>query len=199
MLPRPGLPPADQRRAARHRHRDWRPFVNQDGHPARDAETPLVPDDFDVPLDLDTPEFRLRPLTPAVAELDYDALMSSVDLLNAMFGPQWPHARFTLEENVQDLVEHQEEFERRVAFAYTVLSPDEATCLGCVYINPHLDPGIDARVRMWVRQSAHDQGLDPVLFETVRAWIDERWPFTNVVYPGRNEDGSWEPFVASLS
>lgn len=173
--------------------------MNQEGHAARDAEARFVPVDFDVPLGLDAPDFRLRPLTPAVAELDYDALMSSIDLLNAMFGPEWPHARFTLEENVQDLVEHHEEFERRLAFAYTVLSPDEATCLGCVYINSHRDPGIDARVHMWVRQSAHDQGLDPVLFETVRRWIDERWPFRDVVYPGRAGDGTWEPLEGSSS
>jgi hypothetical protein len=153
----------------------------------------LVPADFGVPEGLDTPDFRLRPLTPAVAELDYDALMTSIGHLNAMFGPTWPHARFTLEENVQDLVEHADEFERRVAFAYTVLSPDEATCLGCVYINPPQEVDVaDSRVHLWVRQSAHDQGLDAVLFEAVRRWLDERWPFTSVVYPGRRADGSWE-------
>lgn len=163
---------------------------------SRRAEDLLVPADFEVPLGLDTDRFRLRPLTPAVVELDYEALMTSIDHLNAMFGSKWPHPRFTLEENRQDLVEHQQEFEQRVAFAYTVLIPDETACLGCVYINPPrgapADAAVDARVHMWVRQSAHERGLDPELFHAVKAWIDERWPFASVAYPGRrSRGGGW--------
>ncbi|WP_374686168.1 GNAT family N-acetyltransferase [Promineifilum sp.] len=156
-------------------------------------DKPLVPPDFVVPLALDTPHFHLRPLTPTVVELDYDAVMSSIDLLQAMFGRDWPHAAFTLSENLQDLVEHGEEFEQRAAFAYTVLSPDGTMCLGCVYINPPRDYPTDARIYMWVRQSAHDQGLDPVLFHTVQTWIETSWPFARVMYPGRKEDGTWAP------
>jgi hypothetical protein len=169
--------------------------VSQNSYSAQDTDRPFVPSDFEVPHSLDTPHFHLRPLTPAVVDLDYDALMTSIDLLQAMFGRDWPHPAFTREENLQDLVEHQQEFEQRVAFAYTVLSPDETTCLGCVYINPPRDHLVDARVYLWVRQSAYDQGLDPVLYHTVKAWIDQHWPFTNVIYPGRKEDGSWEPLT----
>jgi hypothetical protein len=109
-----------------------------------------------------------------------------------MFGPEWPHPKFTLAENLSDLVGHWDEFQKREAFAYTVLSPDEKTCLGCLYINPPRGQPVDARVVMWVRQSAYDQGLDPVLFRTVKDWIEKDWPFSNVIYPGRKEDGTWE-------
>lgn len=152
----------------------------------------FVPADFTIPQGLDTPYFHLRPLSPAVVELDYDALMTSISLLNAMFGPEWPTPSFTLEENMNDLVRHWDEFQKREAFAYTVLSPDEKTCVGCVYINPPRNLPVDARVYMWVRQSAYDQGLDTVLFHTVKDWITESWPFKDVAYPGRKEDGSWE-------
>jgi hypothetical protein len=162
------------------------------------TDRPFVPEAFEVPQGLDTADFHLRPLTPAVVDLDYEALMSSIDLLRAMFGRDWPHPRFTREENLQDLVEHQQEFEQRVAFAYTVLSLDETTCLGCVYINPPHGYPVDARVYLWVRQSAYDQGLDPILFHTVKAWIEQAWPFTNVIYPGRTESGSWEPLEGRL-
>jgi len=158
-------------------------------------DAPFVPPAFVVPLALDTPTFHLRPLTPAVVDLDYEALMSSIDLLNAMFGRDWPHPGFTREENRQDLIEHEEEFARREAFAYTVLSPDETTCLGCVYINPPRGQPADARVYLWVRQSAHDQGLDSVLFHTVREWLESSWPWARVMYPGRGEDGAWQPLA----
>jgi hypothetical protein len=51
---------------------------------------------------------------------------------------------------------------------------------------------------MWVRQSAYDQGLDPVLFQAVKAWIDERWPFKNAIYPGRDQHGAWAPLEGRL-
>lgn len=166
---------------------------------AENSGDAFVPHDFVIPLALDTPYFHLRPLTPEVVDLDYDALMSSIELLNAMFGRRWPHPAFTLEENLQDLIEHWEEFQRREAFAYTVLSPDETTCLGCVYINPPRGQPTDARVHMWVRQSAHDRGLDPVLFQTVRDWLAADWPFARVMYPGRDESGAWQPLDATTT
>jgi hypothetical protein len=94
--------------------------MSQLAHPVDDPDQPFVPSDFDVPLVFDTPHFHLRPLRPAVVYLDYAALMSSIDLLHAMFGRAWPHALFTRAENAQDLLEHQQEFAQRVAFAYTV-------------------------------------------------------------------------------
>jgi len=38
---------------------------------------------------------------------------------------------------------------------------------------------------MWVRRSAWEEGLDPVLEQAVRAWVAETWPFETVAYPGR--------------
>lgn len=35
---------------------------------------------------------------------------------------------------------------------------------------------------MWVRQSAHDQGLDPVLFQTVRDWLPADWSFALLLW-----------------
>jgi hypothetical protein len=160
--------------------------------------TPFVPDDFEVPTLLETPRFRLRPLTTADVDNDYAAVMESAALLRAMFGRDWPSEGFMREENLSDLAEHQQEFERREAFAYTVVSPDEQTCLGCVYINPPRGHPCDARVYMWVRQSAYDQGLDPVLFQAVKAWLDERWPFKNAIYPGRDQQGAWAPLEGRL-
>jgi len=48
----------------------------------------------------------------------------------------------------------------------------------------------DAEVYMWVRKSAFDEGLDPVLYKSVRKWISEKWPFKKVAYPGR--EISWD-------
>ncbi len=102
-----------------------------------------------------------------------------------MFGSTWPREGFTLKENLADLERHQQEFLDRKAFAYTVVAPDESRVLGCVYINPPRWADADAQVRMWVRQSEYDKGLDGVLFREVKHWIEELWPFDTVAYPGR--------------
>jgi hypothetical protein len=119
-------------------------------------------------------------------EQDYEAVIESRDLLKAQFGGSWPREGFTIEENLADLKRHQQEFEQRVAFAYTVVNLDETRVLGCVYINPSQDENTDAEVFLWVRQSEYDQGLDPILFEAVQKWLAEKWIFKQVRFPGRN-------------
>jgi len=158
----------------------------------------FVPDDFEIPILLETNRFRLRMLSVDDVEKDYEAVIESRELLQSMFGGSWPRVGFTLEENLTDLERHQQEFLDRKAFAYTVVSLDEAKVLGCIYINPpqkysnNLEfieywksTRSDAVVFMWVRQTEYDRGLDKVLFHTVRDWINADWPFRKVSYPGR--------------
>ena len=147
-------------------------------------ERPFVPFDFEVPAILETQKFRLRMLSVGDVEKDYEAVMESQALLRAN-GGDWPRDGFTIEENLADLEQHQREFLERVAFAYTVVAPDESRVLGCVYINPPQWTDANAEVYMWVRQSEYDKGLDPVLFQTVKDWIASTWPFETVAYLGR--------------
>jgi len=115
---------------------------------------------------------------------DYEAVMETQEYFHAL-GSSWPRQGFTIEENLTDLEQHQQEFLDREAFAYTVVSLDESRVLGCLYINPSKNPDADAVVRMWVRQSEYDQGLDPILFKAVKDWLESSWPFSIVAYPGR--------------
>ena len=147
-------------------------------------KTRFVPDSFEVPPVLETDRFRLRMLSVDDVEKDYEAVMETQEYFHAK-GSSWPREGFTIEENLVDLERHQQEFLNREAFAYTVVSLDESRVLGCVYINPTKYTDTDARVHMWVRQSEYDQGLDPILFETVKGWLKLSWPFSVVLYPGR--------------
>lgn len=148
---------------------------------------PFVPADFEVPQLLENNYFRIRMLSINDVVKDYDAVMTSIDHLQGVFGPGsgWPPADLTLEQDLVDLGWHQKEFQRRSSFAYTVMNPGESQCLGCVYIDPCPKQGYDAEVYLWVRQSTFEDGLDPVLFQTIREWISHDWPFEKVAYPGR--------------
>lgn len=150
----------------------------------------LVPPDFKAPEVLETNKFRLRMLTVNDVAKDYDAVMTSIDHLQGIFGPRskWPSPDLTFEQDLIDLGWHQKEFQTRSSFAYTVMKLDESQCLGCIYIFPSTKEDYEVEVYMWVRKSAYGEGLDLVLFKTVKNWIEEKWPFKKVAYPGREID-----------
>lgn len=150
---------------------------------------PFVAPEFDVPEILETEKFRLRMLTVNDVVKDFEAVTSSQQHLHDIWGPGWPEG-LTLEQNLIDLGWHQKEFQRRRSFAYTVVSPDESRVLGCVYIYPTRKSPYDAEVFLWVRQSELVSGLETELRETVKAWLNERWPFKDAVFPGT--DIPWE-------
>ena len=153
---------------------------------------PFVPADFKVPDTLENQYFRVRMLTVNDVVKDYDAVMTSIDHLKGVFGPnsKWPSKDLTFEQDLIDLGWHQKEFQRRSSFAYTVVSLDESEVIGCLYINPSVKGDYDAEIDMWVRASVLDQGLDAILFNTIKEWVAKDWPFKKVAYPGR--DITWE-------
>lgn len=155
----------------------------------------LVTPDFKIPEVLETDKFRLRMLKVTDVVKDYDAVMTSVDHLQGIFGlrSKWPSKDLTFEQDLIDLGWHQKEFQTRSTFAYTVMNLDESQCLGCVYIFRPTKSDFDAEVYMWVRKSADDEGLDSILYEAVKNWIAEKWPFKKVAYPGRDINwGVWK-------
>ncbi len=159
------------------------------------SNDPFVPPDFNIPEKLETEKFRVRMLTVNDVVKDYDAVMTSIDHLKGVFGPhsKWPSKELTFEQDLIDLGWHQKEFQRRSSFAYTVMNKEESQCLGCVYIDPAVKIGYDAEVYLWVRESEFKSGLDPILFDAVKKWIEKEWPFKNVAYPGREiEWTKWE-------
>jgi hypothetical protein len=139
----------------------------------------LVPDDFEVPVGLEHERFRLRMLSIDDVLKDFDAICDRVD----HDGRSQPPFVATVADNLVDLGWHQKEFELRRSFAYTMVAPDEAQVLGCVYLYP--SETHDVRVRLWVRRSAWDQGLDAVLEAAVRDWLGREWPFETVDWSER--------------
>jgi hypothetical protein len=147
--------------------------------------TPLVPDHFVVPTEVRFTSFRLEPLGPHHNAGDHEAWMSSIAHLQTTPGFEgrgWPPDEgFSAERNLADLEGHADEFERRVAFAYSVLDPDSDEVIGCVYIDPSDRDG-SASIRSWVRADLAE--LDAPLRKAVRDWLTESWPFNDIEYAG---------------
>ena len=155
---------------------------------------PLFSPDFTIPETLKTKRFRLRPLTIHDVIKDYDAVMTSIEHIKGVFGPllKWPSVNLTLEQDLIDLGWHQKEFQMGSSFAYAVVKLDESQCLGCVYIFPPTKKGFDVEVYIWVRKSSYNEGLDTILYKTVRRWLTTKWALKKVAYPGREIDwGTW--------
>ena len=148
----------------------------------------FVPDDFDPPRELVTEHTVLRPLGPEHNEADYAAWTSSVEHIRATpgYAPEssWPDAAMSLDQNRGDLEMHARHFAGREGFTYTVLDrADESHVVGCVYIYPSDDDGVDVHVRSWV--SSDRAGLDSELWRAVSQWLAEAWPFETVEYAPR--------------
>jgi hypothetical protein len=149
-------------------------------------KTPIVPADFDVPLSLDGAGFRLEQLRVAHNVDDFAAWHGSQEHIHAtpgFAGRDWPVDDYTLEQNHDDLAEHEEDFAKRIGFTYTVLDPSTGEVIGCVYLYPPRRDGFDLDVRSWVR--ADHASLDKPLYDAVLAWIAADWPFTSPDYAAR--------------
>jgi hypothetical protein len=147
----------------------------------------FLPPEFTVPAVVQTERFRMRSITIHDAFKDYDAVMSSREHLWKRFGTLWgwPAEDLSLEQNIIDLAWHQKEFQLRSSFDYAVMSPDESRLLGCVYIDPSNQPGTDADVWLWARQSELSTGLENHLGQFVASWLASAWPFRNVTLNGQ--------------
>ncbi|MCL2017236.1 MAG: GNAT family N-acetyltransferase [Alphaproteobacteria bacterium] len=148
----------------------------------------FIPNDFEIPSGFLTDKMKARILTVNDVVKDYEAVMTSVEHLQGVFGSNstWPSPNMSLEQDLIDLGWHQKEFQCRSSFAYTVMAPDESVCLGCFYIYPYDKDGYDAIVYMWVRKSEFDKGLDPILEKEVREFM-KKWPFQKVLFYGRTD------------
>ena len=150
------------------------------------AMTDFVPDEFDPPVGLSMPQFRLEPLGPQHNESDYAAWTSSMQHIRDTPGfatGSWPH-EMTIDQNRDDLLRHERDFQARTGFTYTVLAGEDGV-IGCVYIyplEPDSEPGA-ALVESWVRADRAE--LDVPLCRAVSDWLVRDWPFRRVDYAAR--------------
>jgi hypothetical protein len=145
----------------------------------------FYPEDATIPTELRTDEFLLRPLGATDVDLDYEAVMATQETLRRFSGGRWPRPDFTLEENLADLQEHEEDFRARRGFTYTVMNPTESRCLGCVYAYPPKDEAggardYDAVVWFWVRPDGVAADLDRRLLAALIPWFRDEFAFARV-------------------
>lgn len=163
----------------------------------------FYPEDEPVSVGLVGQEMVLEPLSARHAELDYEAVMESKEMLRRWSLSNWPSDEFTIEEDAVDLTRHESEHFDRIAFTYTVLDPNGTECLGCVYIKPlgdKLRTSLSAADKsfatvehmavatFWVRQSRLAENLDRALLEKLIYWFDEEFSFDKLLFSTAEAD-----------
>ncbi len=147
----------------------------------------IVPDSFTVPTTYVGDGYKLAPLGPAVAELDYKAYMSSIDHIKAsMGGGNWPRPDLTMADQAKDMAGEKAQWDGRKSFPFAVLTSDGSRELGCFYLRPSNKAGYDVAATMWVTQEAFDKGFEAKLYQDMKAWVSKAWPFEKVAWPGKD-------------
>ena len=142
----------------------------------------FVPEGFVPPRKYESGGFVFLPLSPEFAEADFAAVKTAREHIRALYkitGPlEWPTKNLSFEEDKADLIRHYDDFCESRAFAYTVLSEDEKTCLGCVYIDPSENPDYDAEITLWGLNAE----ISKMLYKTVKEFL-RAFPFKNPAFP----------------
>ena len=151
----------------------------------------FVPSTFEVPREFRVSHYLIRPLRALDASIDCIAVNKSIALIHKTRGGSWPQRPITVAENTIELQEHQQLFEDRSAFAYTILdeSASEPTTAGSLYVYKPHDPfdssqaniimpnEVDAVVNFWVTPDAYAEGFYGILYRFVHdEWLPT-WPF----------------------
>ena len=144
-----------------------------------------------VPTTLVTPGFRLHRQRLSDNPKDYNAVMASKALLRAWSDSPWPEDDFSLQQNAEDLAGHIDDFERDLAYGFSVFTSDERHLLGSLYLDPvapFLDDyavdeatfarlsGFDVRLEYWLRYGT-ERAFEETFVRTVLAWLEDAWWF----------------------
>ena len=146
----------------------------------------LVPDTFQPPRSFVGKGYKLVPLGPDIAQLDFNAYMSSIDHIRSSMGGNWPTAGLTMADQAKDMAGEKAQWDTRKSFPYAVLAPDGSKEFGCFYIRPSGKEGYDAVATMWVTKDQFDNGFESQLLADMKAWLAATWPLKKVAWPGKD-------------
>lgn len=173
---------------------------------------PIVPWDFDLPERVETDDFVLRPLSVDLFHLDFEAYTSSKEHLQQTFcldgvpfgraenqdptAGRWPEGVDVEFGLIGAAWCHYEWKYLRSSFTYSILDLDESRELGNAYVYPCHKVGYDICCQSWVRTDMLASGFDETFHAWFQRWVDDVWPFEDLVvgWPGR--DIPWEEWNA---
>ena len=172
----------------------------------------LNPNLLEGPIRLESTDFVVHRQRPSDNELDFDAVMSSKEILREWSDSEWPEDDFSLEQNAQDIAEHIADHEQNSDYGFSIFSPDENRLLGSLYLNavgPLLDNyptdpmtlarllEFDVRVEYWLRAGVRPD-LEMRFVRAVIGWLETAWWFERPIFGTRKDMTSRRSLYAEL-
>lgn len=161
----------------------------------------LNPNSLEVPIRLETANFVVHRQRASDNELDFDAVMSSKEILREWSDSEWPEEDFNLEQNGQDIAEHIADHKQNSDYGFSIFAPNEELLLGSLYLNAvgplienyPTDPmtlarllKFDVRVEYWLRSGVGPE-IEMRFVAAVIKWLEEKWWFERPVFGSRKD------------
>jgi len=151
-----------------------------------------LPSGFVAPAALRYDDIVARALSRADLAADVDGINASIDIIQRTRGGGWPTGPVSEEFDFVDLVWHECEFRENYSFAYAAYDVS-GQYLGCCYFYPMgrrtpLDDAMiqhDVDVSWWVTPDAYERGFYLKLYQALRQWAGNAFPFRNPYFSNR--------------
>ena len=156
-----------------------------------------LPAGYAAPSELRYEDVRARALGREDLRDDVRGINASIELIQRTRGGGWPTEPVTEEFNYVDLVWHELEFREGYSFSYAVYD-DAGGYLGCCYLYPMgrrtaLTEELlahDVDVSWWVTPDAYERGYYVTLYDALRNWVTDAFPFRHPYYSNAEIPGS---------
>lgn len=145
-------------------------------------DPPMVPEHFDVPLEVTLSEFILKKVNPKWAIYDYQAIMSAKHRIRELLNTQWPEDTMTYEENKATLIDDVKAFNEKSRFTYSVFL-ENGELIGCVYLSPGMSENSQGTIFYWFKAGPKQSEWEQKIKSPLQQWITKNWPLKNVMFP----------------
>jgi len=166
----------------------------------------FFPEDKEVPKELVFDNVKIRQLLSTDNELDYKAAIESG------FRPEG----FPKDVNLEQISKHEEDHNKKIEFAFTILDKEESVCYGCLFVKPiapflrfaffnermceHLElKDNDPAISFWLTPTGWSNGLFETILAKLIEWFKKDWPYEKLYYLGMRPDEREMKILTSAS
>jgi len=148
----------------------------------------FLPDNFKLKTEYKFKNFKIRKMKISDNPDDFKAVIDNAKLIEKVRGGRvchevWPDPNFTLEDNLKDVKDMIEDFEKRTHICMLIKSLDDKEYLGCLYLfpitykYPDLADKYDLDFSMFVTKRPYNDGEYPMIYKTIWEWLKTDLPF----------------------
>lgn len=145
------------------------------------------------PKEIESDRLLVRPIEEGDAERLFRSYMGSQAYLYNRLGWSWPSEKSSIEQSHSMVQLHLKQWRQNSAFTYVVEDQQQDRIIGAVYFVPVpaqrgqsgviQDAQFNAEVTWWLTEPAVNANLHNDLFALITQWLQNSWPWQQVLFP----------------